>query len=76
MAGVALSLIGAACYAELGSTYPRSGGDYVYLQRAFGPLTSFLFGWAQLSVVLTGSMARAASALLLQALAEAARPAS
>jgi amino acid transporter len=56
LAGGALSLVGAACYAELASTYPRSGGDYVYLHRAFGPLTSFLFGWAQLSVVLTGSI--------------------
>lgn len=56
LAGGALSLIGAACYAELASTYPRSGGDYVYLHRAFGPFTSFLFGWAQLSVVLTGSI--------------------
>ncbi len=55
MGGV-LSLVGAACYAELASTYPRSGGDYVYLTRAFGPLTGFLFGWAQLSIVLTGSI--------------------
>jgi basic amino acid/polyamine antiporter, APA family len=55
-AGGVLSLIGAACYAELASTYPRSGGDYVYLTRAFGPLCGFLFGWAQLSVILTGSI--------------------
>jgi basic amino acid/polyamine antiporter, APA family len=56
VAGGLLSLIGAACYAELASTYPRSGGDYVYLTRAFGPFYGFLFGWAQLSVVLTGSI--------------------
>src|SRR5262249_4952881 len=48
--GGALSLIGALCYAELTSTYPRDGGDYVYLSRAFGPWCGFLFGWAQLSV--------------------------
>lgn len=56
IAGGLLSLIGAACYAELASTYPRSGGDYVYLSRAFGPFVGFLFGWAQLAVILTGSI--------------------
>ena len=54
--GGLLSLIGALCYAELASTYPRAGGDYVYLTRAYGRLTGFLFGWAQLSVILTGSI--------------------
>src|SRR4029077_16013661 len=49
--GGLLSLIGALCYAELASTYPRSGGDYVYLTRAYGPLVGFLFGWGQLAVV-------------------------
>jgi amino acid transporter len=56
IAGGVLSLVGAACYAELASTYPRSGGDYVYLTKAFGPLSGFLFGWAQLTVILTGSI--------------------
>ncbi|MBA4147596.1 MAG: amino acid permease [Verrucomicrobia bacterium] len=54
--GGALSLIGALCYAELASTYPRSGGDYVYLSRAFGSWAGFLFGWAQLAVIMTGSI--------------------
>ncbi|NUP05669.1 MAG: amino acid permease [Polyangiaceae bacterium] len=54
--GGALSLVGACCYAELASAYPRSGGDYVYLSRAFGPSVGFLFGWAQLAVLLTGSI--------------------
>ena len=51
-----LSLIGALCYAELASTYPRMGGDYVYLTRAFGPWVGFLFGWAQLAAILTASI--------------------
>src|SRR5947209_5607979 len=51
-----LALVGALCYAELASTYPRSGGDYVYLGRAFGPWLGFLFAWAQLAVILTGSI--------------------
>ena len=51
-----LSLIGALCYAELATTYPRDGGDIVYLSRAFGRWTGFLFGWVQLTVILTGSI--------------------
>src|SRR5262245_56374520 len=54
--GGVLSLIGALCYAELASTYPRMGGDYVYLTRAFGGWCGFLFGWAQLTVVITASI--------------------
>src|SRR5713226_5481210 len=54
--GGLLSLVGALCYAELATAYPRSGGDYVYLGRAFGPWLGFLFGWAQLAVILTGSI--------------------
>jgi len=54
--GGLLSLIGALCYAELASAYPRSGGDYVYLTRAFGPWMGFLFGWAQLVVIRTGNI--------------------
>lgn len=52
----ALSLIGALTYAELATTYPRSGGDYNYLTRAFGPWMGFLFGWAQLTVIHTGGI--------------------
>jgi amino acid transporter len=55
--GGALSLVGALCYAELATTYPRSGGDYVYLSRAFGDWCGFLFGWAQLAVIITSSIA-------------------
>jgi amino acid transporter len=54
--GGVLSLVGALCYAELATAYPCSGGDYVYLRRAYGPAVAFLFGWSQLTVVLTGSI--------------------
>jgi amino acid transporter len=54
--GGVLSLIGATCYAELASTYPRSGGDYVYLSRAYGSFVGFLFAWAQLAVIMTASI--------------------
>lgn len=51
-----LSFVGALCYAELATTYPRLGGEYNYLTRAFGPLTGFLFGWSQLAIIQTGSI--------------------
>ncbi len=54
--GGCLSFNGALCYAELATAYPRSGGDYHYLTKAFGRWMGFLFGWAQLAVILTGSI--------------------
>ncbi len=55
--GGVISLIGALVYAELASTYPHPGGDYYYLKRAFGFRFSFLFAWARMSVIQTGSIA-------------------
>src|SRR5205823_7100943 len=52
--GGILALLGAFCFAELASTYPRSGGEYVYLTRAYGKWAGFLFAWAQLAVIRTG----------------------
>lgn len=56
-AGALIALIGALCYAELASTYPDAGGDYHFLQRAFGVDLAFLYAWARLSVIQTGSVA-------------------
>jgi len=55
LAGIA-SYLGALCYAELATTYPRDGGDINYLGRAFGSWAGFLFGWVQLTVIMTGSI--------------------
>jgi len=44
--GGIISLVGALCYAELATTYPEEGGDYVFLTRAYGRKTGFLFAWA------------------------------
>jgi len=57
VAGGLLSLCGALGYAELASAYPREGGDYVYLTRAYGPGAGFLFGWMQLVIVRPGDIA-------------------
>lgn len=57
VAGGAISLIGALCYAELTSTYPHPGGDYHYLKRAYGKPLAFLFAWSRVSVIQTGSLA-------------------
>jgi APA family basic amino acid/polyamine antiporter len=51
-----LCLIGALCYAELASTYPRLGGDYFYLTRAYGSEAGFLYGWAQLGIIQTANI--------------------
>lgn len=55
--GGLLSFCGAMGYAELASAYPRQGGDYVYLSRAYGRWAGFLFGWAQLAIVRPGDIA-------------------
>ncbi|MFD3003866.1 APC family permease [Pontibacter toksunensis] len=55
--GGAVSLVGALCYAELTTTYPHTGGDYHFLKQAFGRRLSFLFAWARMSVIQTGSIA-------------------
>lgn len=55
--GGLFSLSGALCYAELATAFPREGGDYVYLNRAYGPCAGFLFGWLQLLVVRPGDIA-------------------
>lgn len=55
--GGIVSLIGALCYAELTTAFPSAGGDYHFLTRAFGKKLAFLFAWARMSVIQTGSVA-------------------
>ncbi len=55
--GGLVSLIGALCYAELATAFPHAGGDYHFLTRAYGKKLSFLFAWARLAVITTGSIA-------------------
>ncbi len=60
--GGLFSLAGALTLAELGTMLPSAGGPYVYLREAFGRLPAFLFGWTELLVIRTGSIATLASA--------------
>jgi len=50
VAGGLLTTAGALTYAELGTMFPRAGGQYVYLKEAFSPFSGFLFGWAMFLV--------------------------
>lgn len=58
--GCAFAMTGALTYAELGTMFPKSGGVYVFLREAFGPLVGFLYGWVSLLVVLCGGVAAVA----------------
>ena len=60
VAGGVIALCGGLTYAEMGAMYPRSGGLYVFLEHAYGPLVAFLFGWACMLVILTGGVATVA----------------
>ena len=46
----AISLIGALACAELGSAFPSTGGQYVFLREAYGPFAAFLCGWSSFTV--------------------------
>ena len=54
--GGIISLCGAMCYAELATTYPKSGGDVIYLSKAYGKWAGFLFGWLQTFVARPGDI--------------------
>ena len=57
LAGGLISLIGALCYAELGSSHPHAGGEYYFLSKAYGDWLGFLFAWARMTVIQTGAIA-------------------
>src|SRR5579863_9340233 len=60
--GGIVALCGAFCYAELGSMFPRSSGEYNFLTRAYGPALGFLAGWLSATVGFAAPVALAAMA--------------
>jgi basic amino acid/polyamine antiporter, APA family len=56
-AGGVISLLGALTYAELAASYPDKGGEYHFLSEAYDRRLAFVFGWARLTVIQTGTIA-------------------
>lgn len=61
VAGV-LTVLAALSYGELAAMMPKAGGQFVYLQRAYGKLTAFLYGWTAFTVITSGIIAAVAVA--------------
>ena len=55
--GGLISLCACVAFAELGSMFPDSGGQYIYLREAYGDLVAFLYGWMLFAVANGGSIA-------------------
>jgi len=55
--GALISLCACFAFAELGSMFPDSGGQYIYLREAYGDLVAFLYGWMLFAVANGGSIA-------------------
>ncbi|HWR53044.1 MAG TPA: amino acid permease [Bryobacteraceae bacterium] len=62
LVGAVIALAGAFCYSELGINFPASGGQYVYLTRAYGPTWGFIDGWVSFFAGFSAPIATAALA--------------
>ncbi len=51
-----IGLVSALCYAELSTSFPRSGGDYVYLREAYHPRLGNLFAWCEFWIIRPGNI--------------------
>src|SRR3954447_24786371 len=60
--GALAALCGAFCFSELGVNFPSSGGEYVYLTRAYGPTWGFITGWVSFFAGFSAPIAAAAIA--------------
>ncbi len=59
IAGI-ISLFGGMIFAELGSLFPETGGQYIYLQKTYGNFIAFLYGWSTIAVINTAGIASVA----------------
>ena len=57
VAGGALAFAGAMAYAELAALRPKAGGEYVYLDAAYGRVAAFLTGWTSFVAGFAGAIA-------------------
>ena len=57
LAAALFAFTGSLIYAELGARLPYTGGEYVYIHRAFGPLPAFVYGWSQILAIRTYPLA-------------------
>ena len=48
--GGIIALFGAFCYSEIGSIYPESGGEYLYLSKIYHPAVGFSSGWLSATI--------------------------
>jgi APA family basic amino acid/polyamine antiporter len=60
--GGVLAVCGALTLCELSAALPRTGGDYVILSEAYGPMAAFLSGWVSFLIGFGGPIAASASA--------------
>ena len=56
VAGI-ISIFGAMSFAELGTMFPETGGQYIYLRKSFGDFIAYLYGWSSIAVVNTAAIA-------------------
>src|SRR5436190_2356561 len=57
LTGGVISIFGAMAFAELGTMFPETGGQYVYLRKAYGDFIAYLYGWASIAVINTAAIA-------------------
>jgi APA family basic amino acid/polyamine antiporter len=55
--GGLIAMTGALTFGELGALFPHAGGIYIFLREAYGSWLGFLYGWAYLIIITSGSIA-------------------
>lgn len=55
LAGIVV-LFGVLCMSELGAMFPSAGGPFVWLEKVYGRLPSFLYGWSSFTVIQTAAI--------------------